>query len=233
MKSSIIISALALAGSVLSSAVKFPDLAARMIDPATMDPTRLSVLSVLKTAIPTSPNSPMPTGDYEPAWYQALPQDVKSLLPALYPVVAVATSEVSVSQTPESAVAAVQSTFTDATMASSAVDSPAPTSTTSLAASSSASNSAISTPWTSQVTLTKTLQYASLPASSASASALPLYSGLVLNTTTQATGTGGVLPSASATSTNFLSAGAKTSIRTEILAAVAWVSVGAGFFLFG
>jgi hypothetical protein len=250
MKSTIIISAVAFTGSALTSAVSPPRpginaLAARLVDPATMDPTRLSVLSVLKTGMPAAPNSPMPTGDYEPEWYQALPGDVKSLLPALYPVAAVAVaeptttaSEVSVIPTPSVAgtSAAEVKTFTDATMVSSelsASSSPAPTPTSSSTPSSSASASSLE-PWTSHLTLTKTLQYASpLSASSATASVLPLSSNLLPNTTTpQATGSG-VLPSTSASSTNFLSsAGAKTSIRTETLAVIAWVSVGAGFFFF-
>ncbi|KAI4661750.1 uncharacterized protein J4E78_004539 [Alternaria triticimaculans] len=76
-----------------ASAINFPNLQDRAIDPATMNPTLLSVLSVLKTAMPTGPNAPMPTGDMEPNWYQKLPGDVKSLLPELYPAAAVATSE--------------------------------------------------------------------------------------------------------------------------------------------
>jgi hypothetical protein len=62
------------------------DLVARGIDPKTMDPTRLSVLSVLRTAIPSGSDFPQPTGDFEPEWYRKLPEDVKSLLPSLYPV---------------------------------------------------------------------------------------------------------------------------------------------------
>jgi hypothetical protein len=170
----------------LASVVQFPNagLAARLIDPATMDPTRFSVLSVLKTAIPTSPNTPMPTGDYEPEWYEKLPDDFKSLLQVLYPVAALATPGVSVSQTPavvESSVAAVQSetkTYTDTT-----------------------------------------------------ATAVTLYSGLVPNNTVPTTGTG-TLATASANTTNFLSVGARLAVKTEALAVIAWIGVGAGFFLF-
>jgi hypothetical protein len=61
------------------------DLVAREIDPKTMDPTRLSVLSVLRTAIPSGSDFPKPTGDFAPDWYKNLPEDVKSLLPSLYP----------------------------------------------------------------------------------------------------------------------------------------------------
>jgi hypothetical protein len=84
-------------------------LAARGLDPKTMDPTRLSVLSVLHTAMPTDVVFPIPTGDPEPDWYQKLPEDVKSLLPILYPAensttsasaTASATSSANVSQAP-------------------------------------------------------------------------------------------------------------------------------------
>lgn len=78
MKSSILLLA-SLVGSALSSAN-----VARAIDPQTMDPTKLSVLSVLHTAVPTGLGA-LPTGDAMPAWYQQLPEDVKSLLPKLYP----------------------------------------------------------------------------------------------------------------------------------------------------
>lgn len=61
------------------------DLAARAIDPTTMDPVRLSVLSVLRTAIPSGSDFPKPTDGAEPEWWQKLPADVKSLLPVLYP----------------------------------------------------------------------------------------------------------------------------------------------------
>lgn len=61
------------------------DLLARAIDPATMDPTKLSVLSVLKTAMPTATNAALPTGDSIPQWYQDLPADVMVLLAQMYP----------------------------------------------------------------------------------------------------------------------------------------------------
>ncbi|KAI4946749.1 hypothetical protein J4E91_006921 [Alternaria rosae] len=93
MKSLSILTAFASTGA-FASAINYANLQDRAIDPATMNPTLLSVLSVLKTAMPTGPNAPMPTGDLEPNWYQQLPGDVKSLLPELYPAAAaVATSE--------------------------------------------------------------------------------------------------------------------------------------------
>jgi len=58
----------------------------RAIDPSTMDPVRYSVLSVLHTAMPTGSNMALPTGNVEPDWYKNLPQDVKNILPSLYPV---------------------------------------------------------------------------------------------------------------------------------------------------
>lgn len=89
MKSYIIISAAAFATGTLASAAldahDIENLVAREIDPKTMDPTRLSVLSVLKTAIPSGSDFPLPTGGFEPEWFSKLPADVKSLLPSLYP----------------------------------------------------------------------------------------------------------------------------------------------------
>lgn len=67
----------------------------RAIDPTTMDPTRLSVLSVLKTAMPTGTTAVMPTDTEEPQWYAQLPEDVKSLLPVLYPATPVESATVS------------------------------------------------------------------------------------------------------------------------------------------
>ena len=204
---------------VFASVIQVPNagLAARLIDPATMDPTRFSVLSVLKTAIPTSPNTPMPTGDYEPEWYEKLPDDVKSLLQVLYPVAALATPDVSVSQTQavvESSVAVVQSetkTYTDATKASFspsglAFESPC----------ASASASAAAAQWTSQFTHTETLQDA--PATTAIA--VTQYSGVVPNNTVPATDTG-TLATASPTTTNFLSVGARVAVKTETIAVIA------------
>jgi hypothetical protein len=90
MKCYIIIPALALTAGTLAfnaplNAHDLQDLAARSIDPQTMDPTRLSILSVLKTAMPSGLDVPEPTGSIEPEWYKDLPENVKSLLPILYP----------------------------------------------------------------------------------------------------------------------------------------------------
>lgn len=104
MKLSIITASALAAGSLASdtqlNAREIEDLIARGIDPKTMDPTRLSVLSVLRTAIPSGSAFPRPTGDFQPEWYSKLPEDVKSLLPELYPApVAAASANVSVSAT--------------------------------------------------------------------------------------------------------------------------------------
>jgi hypothetical protein len=86
------------AGSIFHSDQLVPNnavrLVARKIDPNTMDPTRLSVLSVLKTAIPCGAHYPESTGDMQ-AWYSKLPADVKALLPSLYPVISTASPSVS------------------------------------------------------------------------------------------------------------------------------------------
>jgi hypothetical protein len=92
-----ILTATALAFSTLASSTQLnvhglEDLVPRDIDPKTMDPTRLSVLSVLRTAIPSGTDFPKPSGDFEPDWYKNLPADVKSLLPSLYPVTITSTS---------------------------------------------------------------------------------------------------------------------------------------------
>ncbi|KAI4915493.1 hypothetical protein J4E90_003938 [Alternaria incomplexa] len=130
-----------------ASAIQFPNLQDRAIDPATMNPTLLSVLSVLKTAMPAGPNAPMPTGDLEPDWYQKLPGDVKSLLPELYPAAAVATSEagagvVSQAQSTDTVVSA--STITDLVSPSSSElssESASPTASSATPASASATPS--------------------------------------------------------------------------------------------
>ncbi|KAF1932037.1 uncharacterized protein M421DRAFT_1717 [Didymella exigua CBS 183.55] len=65
------------------------DLIVRAIDPVTMDPTKFSVLSVLKTAMPTPTGTAtdivLPTGDVTPQWYKDLPADVMVLLAQMYP----------------------------------------------------------------------------------------------------------------------------------------------------
>ncbi|KAH3989418.1 hypothetical protein HBH98_208130 [Parastagonospora nodorum] len=99
MKCYLILSAAALAaGSAFSNnnlpANNVENFVARAIDPKTMDPTRLSVLSVLKTAIPCSARYPEATGEVE-EWYSKLPVDVKSLLPSLYPASSTGAASVS------------------------------------------------------------------------------------------------------------------------------------------
>jgi hypothetical protein len=120
MKSSIIICATALAVGTLASdtaQLNVHDveyLIARAIDPKTMDPTRLSVLSVMRTAIPLGTAFPTPTGDVKSDWYQKLPEDVKSLLPLLYPATpeAPASSSVPVSSSPAASVSVSASAST-------------------------------------------------------------------------------------------------------------------------
>lgn len=73
-----------------SNAHEVADLVARAMDPATMDPAKFSVLSVLKTAMPTPTGTAtdivLPTGDIAPQWYKDLPADVMVLLVQMYPV---------------------------------------------------------------------------------------------------------------------------------------------------
>lgn len=65
------------------------ELIVRAMDPTTMDPTKFSVLSVLKTAVPsptgTATDIILPTGDIAPQWYKDLPADVMVLLAQMYP----------------------------------------------------------------------------------------------------------------------------------------------------
>jgi hypothetical protein len=100
MKSFLLLPLTALAPLTLATKARLAahdiqDLAARAIDPTTMDPVRLSVLSVMRTAIPSGTDFPKPTDGVEPEWWQKLPEDVKSLLPVLYPATAAETPVVS------------------------------------------------------------------------------------------------------------------------------------------
>lgn len=121
MKSTTILSVSILAVSAAASTVQpnvhaVADLVARAIDPATMDPTKLSVLSVLKTAIPTATgtNIVLPTGDVMPQWYKDLPADVMVLLVQMHP----ATATAAVSEA-SSAVANISSALAQGTFAAS------------------------------------------------------------------------------------------------------------------
>jgi hypothetical protein len=80
-------------------------LARSIIDPKTINPTKLSVLRILKTAVPSGDFSHA-TGDSVPDWVENLPWDVKSLLPELYsvetpsPSATVSSSNVSLAPSP-------------------------------------------------------------------------------------------------------------------------------------
>ena len=200
MKSTLILSLFALVAPGLATGMRVggrepKELLARMMDPQTMDPMRLSVLSVLKTAMPTDSEAPMPTGGNSPQWYQDLPADVIILLAQMYP--AEPTSDV------------VSST-----------SAPAAGSSSSLAKSSSSSQAVSSSP-----TSTASLQSTSTSADT---------SGSASPTATVSSSEG--LPTATQTPTpspsNLPSAGTRAVIRTDALATVLGVSVGACFFLF-
>ncbi|KAH7408442.1 hypothetical protein DE146DRAFT_374791 [Phaeosphaeria sp. MPI-PUGE-AT-0046c] len=193
MKSSLLLPCLALTSRALATKAQLnahdiQDLVARAIDPTTMDPVRLSVLSVMRTAIPSGPDFPRPTNGVEPEWWQKLPADVKSLLPVLYPAT-------------ETVVAS-----------SSGVASAEPL-------------SVLASTYTSQLTVTKTLQY--VPSASAG------FGMSVNGTSITPTPTNGSLhPAASSTPAPF-AGGASGRSDVELFAAVAWVGVATGFFLFG
>ncbi|RMZ66698.1 hypothetical protein GMOD_00002058 [Pyrenophora seminiperda CCB06] len=111
MKSSTVLFALV---STAAANMRLPQLEERALDPATMDPARFSVLKVLKSAMPSGTNVPMPNADFKPEWYQKLPTDVKQLLPDFYPVIgaAIPTSEVlAVSQSTSAAATVGESIF--------------------------------------------------------------------------------------------------------------------------
>ncbi|KAF3034738.1 hypothetical protein E8E11_004518 [Didymella keratinophila] len=92
MKPTTILSLAAAATTTTATASNVHEVAnliARAIDPATMDPTKLSVLSVLQTAMPTPTGTEtdivLPTSDIAPQWYKDLPADVMVLLAQMYP----------------------------------------------------------------------------------------------------------------------------------------------------
>jgi hypothetical protein len=180
------------------------DLVARDTDPKTMDPTRLSVLSVLRTAIPSGSDFPRPTGDFEPEWYQKLPEDVKSLLPSLYPAPASATSEL-VSLFALTAVAATPSPI--------------------LTPQSQPVTSTSTTTSTTRVTVTKTVYH---KPSLSTGTGVPSNGSSMIPIPTNGTMPTG-LPSPSP---SLFTGGANTVVKVETLAALAWVGVAAGFVLF-
>ncbi|RYN33959.1 hypothetical protein AA0113_g6014 [Alternaria arborescens] len=244
MKSFLILTAFT--SSALASAIQLSNhLMDRDIDPATMNPTLFSVLSVLKTGMPTGPNVPMPTGNSEPDWYQRLPEDVKSLLPSFYPVgptaqavVAAATSEVQASQVVSQVVSSVlQSSVAVPSIENTVVSASSSASSSASAASSSLSSTIeslsstvdalSSTTLTSQNTFTKTSQSASMATNTQSPSSSAQSSESASQTPSST-----VLASASATPSSSLSTGARSVAKIEALAIIAFFSVGAGFCIF-
>ncbi|KNG46619.1 hypothetical protein TW65_06845 [Stemphylium lycopersici] len=242
MKATLIFS---LATSALASAVQFPynnaanvnaaiagTLMNRAIDPATMDPTQFSILSVLKTAMPTGPNMPMPSRGVEPVWYKELPEDVKVLLPKFYPVVADAgmgdggDSEASTTvgdRTSKSEETSVVATSEGMRVLVSTSPSSPSTLTSTL-------NTAPSSfPSTNHTASTTTSSYSSSPSSSSSSSpTLSLLSSPPSAPTTTASSS----PLTSATPSTPFNAGAKASVHTVLLTAVAWISLAMGFYIF-
>ncbi|KAJ4344183.1 hypothetical protein N0V95_006298 [Ascochyta clinopodiicola] len=92
MRSTTILTVSAITASAVASTAPpnvhaVAELIVRALDPATMDPTKLSVLSVLKIAMPTTTGTDivLPTGDVTPQWYKDLPADVMVLLAQMYP----------------------------------------------------------------------------------------------------------------------------------------------------
>ncbi|KAH8732811.1 hypothetical protein GQ44DRAFT_6061 [Phaeosphaeriaceae sp. PMI808] len=195
-----------LASNVQLNAHIINELLAR--DYQTMDRTRLSVLSVLRTAIPSGTTAALPTGTVEPEWYQKLPNDVKSLLPLLYPAAVTTTSSSPSSSTPN----------------------------TPGLSSISASTTSTSTT-TKKVTVTKTLQRPSsgtglVGLSSANNTVVMPSNGTTLMPTVVMTfrptiASGTTRPSASSTSVFLSGAGAGMGMVGKL----AWVGLGAGYLL--
>ncbi|KAG9199670.1 hypothetical protein G6514_008225 [Epicoccum nigrum] len=187
------------------------DLMAREIDPATMDPTKLSVLSVLKTAIPTPTGTEtaiaLPTGDFTPQWYKDLPADVIMLLAQMYP--ATPTSASSTSATSTSAVA-----VSETTAASSNASSSVSQETASVSASASAS----------QTALTKTLETVPTTTSTSNGT-LSTING------TSAVSTGDIPTSKPNSSQPASSIGAKNTVGTGSWSVAVGLSVAALFCL--
>jgi hypothetical protein len=221
----LIICAAALATTTLATlpyANDVANLAARAIDPKTMDPTRLSVLSVLRTAVPSGSAFPQPTGDAKPDWYQKLPEDVKSLLPLLYPAAATSASS-SATVTVSNAVLSAATSSSTSEMVShilriSAVQAPLIHCQTSSVASAAASAPSSLSLCASQVTVTKTLQFA--PSASA---------GYLVPSNSSFAPTNGTVAPALPTPSSYFSAGARTATNVAVLT---WIGVGIGFFVF-
>ena len=157
MKLTIILPTMALAANAFARNVHVVgDLKAREIDPATMDPTKLSMLSVLKTAVPTLTGTELalPTGrntrigDFSAQWLQDLPPEFLVLLAQMYPTThtsetaapATSTSDAVVSETAAASSDAISSLSEETVAASS--DASSSVSQETAAASSHASSSA-------------------------------------------------------------------------------------------
>ncbi|KAF1912324.1 hypothetical protein BDU57DRAFT_582486 [Ampelomyces quisqualis] len=190
--------------SVSSAQLKAHDVADLVARDTYLNPTRLSVLSVLRTAIPSGSNFPRPTGDFVPEWYQKLPEDVKSLLPSLYPATV---AEISAT----SELVSSPQHFSTHSCSRSYLKSPI---TTTILISS-----------TTHITVTKTVHYAP---SLSTGTGVPSNGSSTISTPSNGTMSTG-LPSPSVPP--FLG-GANSVVKVETLAALAWVGLAAGFFLF-
>lgn len=220
MKSTLILSVFALVAPGICGGMRVGDygakeLLARAMDPQTMDPMRLSVLSVLKTAMPTEADAPMPTGDNSPKWYQDLPADVMVLLAQMYPATLPASEAVSATPGAVSA--------TSALAAGSSLSSNESSSTSQAMSGSATSTASLQPTTTGQIMATSTDQIMSTGTrGGASSTASASSNG------TMSSGTRTPTPNAS----NLPSASTRTIIRTDVLATVLGFGVGACFFMF-
>jgi hypothetical protein len=120
MKPTTILSLAVAATTATATASNVHEVADLVARAATMDPTKFSVLSVLKTAMPmptgTATDIVLPTGDIAPQWYKDLPADVMVLLAQMYPT----TTTAAVSETKPLAESGNSSSLQDSTASATA-----------------------------------------------------------------------------------------------------------------
>ncbi|KAF2132920.1 hypothetical protein P153DRAFT_354365 [Dothidotthia symphoricarpi CBS 119687] len=175
------------------------------LDPKTLNPTHLSLLSVLRTGIPSSFSAALPTASQDPQWYIDLPLDVKELLPQLYPL----STSTSTSPSPSASTAAVSDV-------PQLLESETPTSTT-----------------TQRLTSrTTTVVTRTVGRGNAGTGIGTGISGGVNGTGGLATSTSSSTATETAVPSGLFSAGAGRAVGVEVWAGVCWVGVGVGFFAF-
>ena len=248
MKLKIILPIMALAVSASARNVHVVgDLKAREIDPATMDPTKLSILSVLKTAVPTLTGTELAlptgnsirTGDFSAQWLQDLPPDVLILLAQMYPTThtsetaapATSTSDAAVSETAAASSDAISSVSGETAAASSDASSSVSQETASASVGATANASASQTALTNTLQTVPTATSTSNGTQSTTTGTSAVSNPVVSNS---ATGTGEhstSKPSKPSSSQPASSAGAKNTVGTGSWSVAVGLSVAALFCL--